>query len=145
MSEVKFADLKKAAKELNIVLKPVDDIGKPKPIKLVGVTAEYLIKEIKDGAALLDPAEGDVIHRDTADTIKALGIALPYNGTIPAVSADRLLTEGEEVYLTIDGQRGELMKKDDTVEVCHSGFKLQLVSSPQRNYFDLLKEKLRWG
>lgn len=56
-----------------------------------------------------------------------------------------LLTEGEEVYLTIDGQRGELMKKDDTVEVCQSGLKLQLVSSPRRNYFDLLKEKLRWG
>jgi NAD+ kinase len=57
----------------------------------------------------------------------------------------QLLTEGEEVYLTIDGQRGELMKKDDTVSVCQSGLKLQLVSSPQRNYFDLLKEKLRWG
>ncbi|UCE41958.1 MAG: NAD(+)/NADH kinase [Candidatus Aminicenantes bacterium] len=57
----------------------------------------------------------------------------------------QLLTGGEEVYLTIDGQRGELMKKDDTVTVCQSGLKLQLVSSPRRNYFDLLKEKLRWG
>lgn len=57
----------------------------------------------------------------------------------------QLLTAGEEVYLTIDGQRGELMKKDDTVTVCQSGLKLQLVSSPRRNYFDLLKEKLRWG
>ena len=57
----------------------------------------------------------------------------------------QLLTGGEEVYLTIDGQRGELMKRDDTLEVCQSGLKLQLVSSPRRNYFDLLKEKLRWG
>lgn len=57
----------------------------------------------------------------------------------------QLLTGGEEVYLTIDGQRGELMKKDDTVTVCQTGLKLQLVSSPRRNYFDLLKEKLRWG
>lgn len=57
----------------------------------------------------------------------------------------QLLTGGEEVYLTIDGQRVELMKKDDTVTVCQSGLKLQLVSSPRRNYFDLLKEKLRWG
>lgn len=57
----------------------------------------------------------------------------------------QLLTGGEEVYLTIDGQRGELMKRDDTVTVCQSGLKLQLVSSPRRNYFDLLKEKLRWG
>lgn len=57
----------------------------------------------------------------------------------------QLLTEGEEVYLTVDGQRGELMKRDDTVSVCQSKLKLQLVSSPRRNYFDLLKEKLRWG
>ncbi len=57
----------------------------------------------------------------------------------------QLITGGEEVYLTIDGQRGELMKKEDTVTVCQSELKLQLVSSPRRNYFDLLKEKLRWG
>jgi NAD+ kinase len=57
----------------------------------------------------------------------------------------QLLTGGEEVYLTVDGQRGELMRMDDTVTVCQSGLKLQLVSSPRRNYFDLLKEKLRWG
>ncbi len=57
----------------------------------------------------------------------------------------KLLTGGEEVYLTIDGQRGEPMKKDDTVEIFHSGLELQLISSPRRNYFDLLKEKLRWG
>lgn len=57
----------------------------------------------------------------------------------------QLLTGGEEVYLTIDGQRGELMKKDDAVTVCQSELKLQLISSPRRNYFDLLKEKLRWG
>ena len=57
----------------------------------------------------------------------------------------QLLTGGEEVYLTVDGQRGELMKRDDTLEVFQSGLKLLLVSSPRRNYFDLLKEKLRWG
>ncbi len=57
----------------------------------------------------------------------------------------QLLTEGEEVYLTIDGQRGDLMKKDDTVEVRCSGLVLRLISSPKTNFFDLLQEKLRWG
>lgn len=71
MSEVKYADLKKAAKELNIVLKP--DV----PIKTVGVKADYLIDQIKEGASLLDPAEGDVIHRTTADVIMALGCIIP--------------------------------------------------------------------
>jgi len=57
----------------------------------------------------------------------------------------QLLTGGEEVYLTIDGQRGNLMKKDDTVEVRCSGLELRLISSPKKNFFDLLQEKLRWG
>jgi NAD+ kinase len=57
----------------------------------------------------------------------------------------QLLTGGEEVYLTIDGQRGNRMKKNDTVEVCCSGLELRLISSPKRNFFDLLQQKLGWG
>jgi NAD+ kinase len=57
----------------------------------------------------------------------------------------QLLTGGEEVYLTIDGQRGSRMKKNDTVEVHCSDLELRLISSPKRNFFDLLQQKLRWG
>jgi NAD+ kinase len=57
----------------------------------------------------------------------------------------RLLTAGEEVYLTLDGQRGMLLGKDDVVEIERSPSALSLVSSPRRNYFDLLKEKLSWA
>lgn len=66
------------------------------------------------------------------------------------ISADsvikvKLLIGGEEVYLTLDGQRGNLLDKNDMVEVRKAVFELQLISSPKRNYFDLLKEKLGWG
>ncbi len=57
----------------------------------------------------------------------------------------QLLTAGEEVYLTLDGQRGLLLGKDDVVEIERSPYELSLVSSPRRNYFDLLKEKLSWA
>jgi NAD+ kinase len=57
----------------------------------------------------------------------------------------RLLTAGEEVYLTLDGQRGVLLGKDDTVEIRKADFELSLISSPKRNYFDVLKEKLGWA
>ena len=56
-----------------------------------------------------------------------------------------MLTEGERAYLTLDGQRGYLMDKDEVVEVKNSDFELLLISSPKRNYFDLLQEKLGWG
>jgi NAD+ kinase len=56
-----------------------------------------------------------------------------------------LLTGGEEVYLTLDGQRGCKLEKNDTVALKRSRHELQLISSPKRNYFDLLQEKLGWG
>lgn len=56
-----------------------------------------------------------------------------------------VLTAGEEVYLTLDGQRGMTLGKNDAVEVKKADFELELVSSPKRNYFDLLKEKLAWA
>jgi len=57
----------------------------------------------------------------------------------------KLLTAGEEVYLTLDGQRGDLLVKNDIVNIEEAPFELQLISSPKRNFFDLLKEKLGWG
>jgi NAD+ kinase len=56
-----------------------------------------------------------------------------------------LLTSGEEVYLTFDGQRGGAMLNGDVVEVRRAKHALNLVSSPKRNYFDLLSEKFSWG
>jgi len=57
----------------------------------------------------------------------------------------QLLTAGEEVFLTLDGQRGDLLKKNEVVKIKSSNLELSLISSPKRNYFDLLKEKLGWG
>lgn len=56
----------------------------------------------------------------------------------------QLLT-GEEVYLTLDGQRGDSLTENDEVEVKRSDLELRLISSPKRNYFDLVQEKLGWG
>jgi NAD+ kinase len=57
----------------------------------------------------------------------------------------QLLTAGEEVYLTLDGQRGITLGKNDVIEIKRAEFELKLLSSPKRNYFDLLKEKLAWA
>jgi NAD+ kinase len=66
---------------------------------------------------------------------------------VPAASSVsvRLLTGGEEVFLTLDGQRGSPMVRDDTVELRKAPFELQLVTSPKRSYYDLVKEKLGWA
>jgi len=57
----------------------------------------------------------------------------------------KLITGGEQVYLSLDGQRGGHLDKNDEVEVRISPLELKLVTSPKRNYFDLVKEKLGWA
>jgi len=66
---------------------------------------------------------------------------------VPATSSIsvRLLTGGEEVHLTFDGQRGGAFVRNDAVEIRKAPFELQLVTSPRRSYYDLVKEKLGWA
>jgi NAD+ kinase len=57
----------------------------------------------------------------------------------------QLLTGGEEVYLTLDGQRGGVLVKNDTVTIRRAANDLLLVVSPRRTFFNLVKEKLGWA
>jgi NAD+ kinase len=56
-----------------------------------------------------------------------------------------LKTDNEEVILTLDGQVGVPMKYEDRVVVSKSRATFSLVQPANRNYFDVLREKLRWG
>jgi NAD+ kinase len=56
-----------------------------------------------------------------------------------------LLTKGERVFLTLDGQRGGRMADGEVVTVSRAEVTLDLVSSPKRRYFGLLREKLGWA
>lgn len=56
-----------------------------------------------------------------------------------------LLTTGEKVFLTLDGQRGGKIEDGEVVEIRRSEAALDLVTSPQRSYFGILREKLGWA
>lgn len=51
----------------------------------------------------------------------------------------------DDVYLTMDGQVGVVMNVGDQVSVYKSKKIINLIKSPFRNYFEVLKEKLKWG
>jgi NAD+ kinase len=58
------------------------------------------------------------------------------------------ITMGEdsgEVTLTFDGQVGFDLIKNDRVIVSKSEKKLKLIKSPDQDYFDILRTKLKWG
>lgn len=55
------------------------------------------------------------------------------------------LRKGEEVLLTADGQKGTKVKVGDVVRITRSELSAPLITSPGRDYFALLREKLNWG
>jgi NAD+ kinase len=57
----------------------------------------------------------------------------------------RLKTDQEDVALTLDGQVGMPLKVEDRVVIRKSKTTFNLVQPMNRNYFDVLRDKLRWG
>ena len=57
----------------------------------------------------------------------------------------RLMTDNEEVALTLDGQVGFPMKVGDRIVIRKSETTFNLVQPMNRNYFDVLRDKLKWG
>lgn len=57
----------------------------------------------------------------------------------------RLMTENEEVALTLDGQVGFPLQAGDRAVIRKSNTTFNLVQPANRNYFDVLRDKLRWG
>lgn len=56
-----------------------------------------------------------------------------------------LLSDSEDVILTLDGQTGYTIKAQDRVRIRKSNTTFNLVEPPNRNYFDVLRNKLKWG
>ena len=57
----------------------------------------------------------------------------------------RLVTENEEVALTLDGQVGFSLRAGDRILIRKSHTTFNLVQPPNRNYFEVLRNKLKWG
>jgi NAD+ kinase len=57
----------------------------------------------------------------------------------------KLITQNEEVALTLDGQVGVSLMAEDRVVIRKSKTTFKLVQPMNRNYFEVLRDKLRWG
>lgn len=59
---------------------------------------------------------------------------------VPHVDSGR-----DDVFVTYDGQSGYPVKEGDVIRVSRAAQTLRLVKAPARSYFELLREKLKWG
>jgi NAD+ kinase len=66
---------------------------------------------------------------------------------VAETSVIRVVARGpdESVYLTIDGQIGNPIKEGDTLVCRSSRHSLLLIRPPRMMFFDVLREKLKWG
>lgn len=51
----------------------------------------------------------------------------------------------DDIYVTYDGQSGYPLNEGDVVRIARSERRLRLIKSASRTYFEVLREKLKWG
>jgi NAD+ kinase len=66
---------------------------------------------------------------------------------VPETSVVRVISLGPDasVFLTIDGQTGLPIEEGDTIVCRSSQFALHLTRPPRAMFFDVLRQKLKWG
>jgi len=131
-------------------------------ISLSVSVGENFVTEVRaDGLILATPtgstaynlsAAGPIVH-PAIDALLLTPIA-PHTLTnrpivLPAseeIQVRPLLSDtNEEVYVTFDGQSGFRLHGDDVVIVSPASSHLRLVRASARSYFEVLRQKLKWG
>jgi NAD+ kinase len=117
------------------------------------VKADGLIVASATGSTAYNLAAGGPIVHPTLDAIVITPIA-PHTLTnrpivIPGSNVVEVLPHiagtGDEIFVTYDGQSGYPLQAGDVVRVRRAERVLKLVKAPTRSYFELLRQKLKWG
>ncbi len=123
------------------------------------VDGKYLTTYKADGIIIATPtgstayslaAGGPLVSRDVSSIILTpicphmltnRSMVVNHNSLVKIV----LEVANGQVYLTLDGQRGLAMEEGDCVEVCKAKREMYTLGSRKRDYFSILRTKLRWG
>ena len=113
--------------------------------------ADGLIVSTPTGSTAYTLGAGGPIVFPTLQTITLIPICpftltnrpliLPDTFTVSVVLDER----SRDVYLTFDGQVGFALQPQDIVEIKKGPGVIRLIKSPYKNYFEILRTKLRWG
>lgn len=113
--------------------------------------ADGLIVSTPTGSTAYSLAAGGPIIEPTLDVIVVSPICphtltnrplvVPGNSNIDL----HLASDSGKVYLTLDGQEGTQLEKDDRVNVSASSKRVKLIRTGARSFFEVLAAKLHWG
>jgi NAD+ kinase len=117
------------------------------------VKADGLIIASATGSTAYNLAAGGPIVHPMVDALVLTPIAPHTLTNRPVVIPGSALVEvrahadsgADDVFVTYDGQSGYPLHDGDTVQVRKSEQVLRLIKAPARGYFEVLREKLKWG
>jgi NAD+ kinase len=116
------------------------------------VRADGLIIASPTGSTAYNLAAGGPIVHPAVDAMVLTPIAPHTLTNRPVVISGAsevhvrpIMDDHDEVFVTFDGQSGFPLRPDDLVSVRRSPRTVRIVRSASRSYFDVLREKLKWG
>jgi NAD+ kinase len=113
--------------------------------------ADGLIIATPTGSTAYSLAAGGPVVYPTLDAFVITPICPHMLTNRPLVVPDTARVEidfgpaDEPVFLTLDGQLGFQLEPEDRVVITKSANKILLVRPPHKSYFEVLRNKLRWG
>lgn len=119
---------------------------------VTSVRADGLIIASPTGSTAYNLAAGGPIVHPAVDAMLLTPIAPHTLTNRPVVIAGSsevhvrpIMDDHDEVFVTFDGQSGFPLRPDDLVSVRRAAKPIHIVKSASRSYFDVLREKLKWG
>ena len=123
------------------------------------VDGQYMTSYRADGLIIATPtgstayslsAGGPIIHPSMHTLV--LSPICPFTLTnrsilIPdqSIIQVKLAAEYDDVRVTLDGQEGYDMRAGDILEIKKTKTSFQLIRGPNKNYYQILRDKLHWG
>ncbi len=114
------------------------------------IRADGLIVATPTGSTAYNLSSGGPIITPSAKNIIITPIC-PHSLTLKPViiSGDCCIKvkvkKGGHAFLTVDGQRGVELKEGSKVSIKKAAITLKTINNPKRDYFSILREKLKWG
>ncbi|MBS1115518.1 MAG: ppnK, partial [Nitrospirae bacterium] len=85
--------------------------------------------------------ESIVLTPICSHTLTNRPIVLPDHSKIEII----IKSLSEDVFLTLDGQVGFSLRMNDVITINKAHYKTKLLLPFERNYFKVLRTKLKWG
>ncbi|HUE86380.1 MAG TPA: NAD(+)/NADH kinase [Vicinamibacterales bacterium] len=120
---------------------------------VTSVRSDGLIVATPTGSTAYNLSAGGPVVHPAIDAIVLTPIA-PHTLThrpivIPAEREVRVRAASgnreAEIYITFDGQHGFALAEGEEVSITRNAKPIRLVRAANRNYFEVLREKLKWG